>query len=147
MIEIIETPIDEAAVLQSVKSNEAGAQILFSGTTRRTTADKITDTLSYEAYHAMAIKKLEEIRGLAMDRWPIIQCSIVHRIGTVPVGQTSVVVAVSSPHRVDAFESAAWLMDTLKSEVPIWKKEIYADGQQEWVHPDKPVIDKTALGQ
>ena len=139
MVEITTNQIDEATVLQSVKCENAGACILFSGTTRKITGEKITQTLSYQAYEEMAIKQLNQLRGEAMNRWPLTACSIVHRIEEVPVGQTSVVVAVSSPHRIDAFESAAWIMDTLKKDVPIWKKEIYENGQTEWVHPTKSI--------
>ena len=145
MIKIVNHAIDEAAILASVKSDNAGACILFSGTTRRLTGDKVTDTLSYQAYEAMAEKELSKLRDCAMQRWSLVACAIVHRIGEVPVGQTSVVVAVSSPHRVGAFESAAWIMDTLKKDVPIWKKEVYADGRQEWVHPENQI--ESAEGQ
>ncbi len=136
MIKIVTEKIDEAAILDSVKSDDAGACLLFSGTTRRVTGDKVTQTLSYQAYEEMAIKLLNKLRDDAMSRWPLINFSIVHRVGEVPVGQTSVVVAVSSPHRIDAFQAAAWVMDTLKQDVPIWKQEVYQGGKQEWVHPE-----------
>jgi molybdopterin synthase catalytic subunit len=84
----------------------------------------------------MAEKKLFELRDRAMARWPIERCAIVHRVGLVPLGQPSVVLAVSSPHRQDAFAAAQWLIEKLKVEVPIWKKEIWADGTQSWVHPE-----------
>ena len=72
---------------------------------------------------------------MRLRKWPLEKCAIVHRVGDVPIGETSVVVAVSSPHRVDAFEAAAWIMDELKKAVPIWKQEQWADGTQEWIHP------------
>ena len=119
MIKIVTEKIDEAAILDSVKSDDAGACLLFSGTTRRVTGDKVTQTLSYQAYEEMAIKLLNKLRDDAMSRWPLINFSIVHRVGEVPVGQTSVVVAVSSPHRIDAFQAAAWVMDTLKQDLSL----------------------------
>jgi len=135
LIEITSDPIDTAAVLASVQSNNAGASVLFVGTTREMTEGKRTLKLDYQCYQAMAIKKMAEILEEAQTRWNLIACSIVHRIGTVELGEASIAVAVSSPHRVDSFESAQWMVDTLKRDVPIWKQEHWADGSTEWVHP------------
>ena len=135
MIKIVENKIDEAALLQEVKSNNSGAAVLFTGTTRRETAGRITETLHYEAYGDMAMRELERIRTEAMERFDLEKCAVVHRTGEVPLGETSIAVAVSSPHRKHAFESAAWIMDQIKADVPIWKKEVWADGSTEWVHP------------
>ena len=135
LIEITSDPIDTAAVLASVQSNNAGASVLFVGTTREMTEGKRTLKLDYQCYEAMAIKKMTEILEEAQTRWNLIACSIVHRIGTVELGEASIAVAVSSPHRVDSFESAQWMVDTLKRDVPIWKQEHWADGSTEWVHP------------
>jgi len=135
MIEIVTDPIDESVVLNSVKSKDAGACVLFVGTTRRITGDQETVSLTYEAYDEMATKELTRLRQLAAEKWPLTACSIVHRVGKLPPGETSVVVAVSCPHRVDAFESASWIMDTLKKKVPIWKKETWSDGSEAWIHP------------
>ena len=136
MIQLVDSKIDEAAILQSVKSDEAGACVLFSGTTRQFTGDKETTSLRYDGYRDMAIKQLEKLVADAAEKWPLIKSAIVHRLGEVPIGETSVVVAVSSQHRVDAFAAASWLMDTLKKDIPIWKKEHWIDGSQEWIHPD-----------
>ena len=135
MIEIVTSRIYEQAVLNSVKSELAGACVLFVGTTRRMTAGKETMTLQYQAYVEMATNEIHRLRERACTDWPISACSIVHRIGEVPIGETSVAVAVSSPHRVAAFESASWIMDTLKKEVPIWKQEVWTDGKRQWIHP------------
>jgi molybdopterin synthase catalytic subunit len=83
----------------------------------------------------MAEKKLAELEQQARERWPIIQATIVHRIGHLELGEASIAIAVSSPHRQDAFEAGKWLIDTIKEVVPIWKKENWADGTCEWVHP------------
>ncbi len=136
MIKLVDQPIFEAEVLESVKSEQAGACVLFSGTTRRFTNTKETTTLAYDAYREMAVKQLEQLRAEAHQKWPLTKSSIVHRLGEVPIGQTSVVVAVSSPHRVDAFAAATWIMDTIKKEVPIWKQEHWTDGSTEWIHPE-----------
>ncbi|MEM9410116.1 MAG: molybdenum cofactor biosynthesis protein MoaE [Planctomycetota bacterium] len=135
LIQITDRKIDESATLESVKSELAGACVLFVGTTRKLTDGKETTTLRYDSYLEMAEKKLQELRIAARDKWPLCKCAIVHRVGEVPIGETSVAVATSSPHRVDSFEAASWIMDTLKKEIPIWKQEVWADGTEEWVHP------------
>ena len=83
----------------------------------------------------MALKKLAELESEARRRWPIIELALVHRIGDLGPGEVSVVVAVSTPHRHQAFEACRWLIDTLKEVVPIWKREAWADGKEEWIHP------------
>ena len=83
----------------------------------------------------MAFKKLEELESIARDRWEVIEINIAHRLGNLLPGEASVAIAVSSPHRVTAFECGQWLIDTLKQDVPIWKKENWSDGTHEWVHP------------
>ena len=136
MIQIQNEPIDSDAVTKSVHSENAGAIVLFLGTTRRMTDGKETLRLEYDCYKPMAIAELEKLRTASMKQWPLKACAIVHRVGVVENGQASVVVAVSSPHRVEAFEAAQWIMDTLKRTVPIWKKEQWSDGSTEWVHPE-----------
>lgn len=135
MIDIVSDTIDETGVLDSVKRDGHGAAVLFVGTTRRTTADRETERLVYEAYRTMALAELGRIRIDACQLWPTIDCSIVHRVGDVPIGQTSIAVAVGSPHRGAAFEAAQWIMEAVKTRVPIWKKETWTDGKTEWIHP------------
>lgn len=135
MTEITEAPIDHAALVERVRSNRAGAVCLFLGTARELTGDRRTAALDYEAYPVMAHRKLAELEAEARRRWPIIEAAIVHRVGHLELGEVSVAVAVSTPHRQDAFEACRWLMDTIKQVVPIWKKETWADGTEEWVHP------------
>lgn len=141
MIEITNQPIQTDEVLASVQSDQAGASVLFLGTTRQFTGDKETLKLDYECYEPMAIKKMHQLRDQALGKWPVIECSIVHRVGPVALGEASIVVAVSTPHRVASFEAAQWLVDTLKKQVPIWKREYWADGSQDWVHPNEAVIE------
>ncbi|MCO6458343.1 MAG: molybdenum cofactor biosynthesis protein MoaE [Pirellulaceae bacterium] len=135
MIRIVDTPIDSHDVLQSVASPLAGAVVLFLGTTRAVTHGRQTSSLDYECYGEMAAGKLRELADEARRRWPLVGCSLVHRIGHLELGEASVAVAVSSAHRRDAFEAGQWLIDTLKETVPIWKRENWADGTSQWVHP------------
>ena len=135
MIELTEQSIDTAAVVNRVRHPEAGAVVLFLGTTRELTDGRQTVALDYEAYREMAERQLAELEAEARRRWPVIECSITHRLGRVPPTEASVAIAVSTPHRGDAFAAGQWLIDSLKHDVPIWKREQWADGTQEWVHP------------
>jgi molybdopterin synthase catalytic subunit len=135
MTELTPQPIDISALLDRVQSATAGAVVLFLGTTREMTEGRRTDSLDYECYPQMAQRKLAELEAEARRRWPIIECCIVHRLGHLLPGEVSVAVAVSTPHRSDAFEAGRWLIDTIKTEVPIWKRENWSDGTADWVHP------------
>ena len=133
-------PIETSDILERVKSPRAGAVVLFLGTTREWTGDRQTASLDYEAFAAMAEQKLAELEAQARKKWDIVECAIVHRLGSVPLAEASVAVAVSTPHRDDAFQAGKWLIDKLKQVVPIWKKEIWSDGNSEWVHPGMPSV-------
>ena len=135
MIQLNHDPIDSSEVLESVQSPEAGAVVLFLGTTREFTAGRQTESLDYESYGEMAVRKLEELEQQARQRWSLTEVTLVHRLGHLGIGEASVAIAVSAPHRKDAFTAGQWLIDTLKEIVPIWKKENWADGTSEWVHP------------
>ena len=135
MIELTHKPIDTSGVLASVSSTDAGAVVLFLGTTREFTHGRQTASLDYECYPAMAERKLAELEAEARLRWPLTDCSIVHRLGRLELSEASIAIAVSSPHRQAAFEAGKWLIDTIKEVVPIWKRENWADGTSEWVHP------------
>ena len=135
MIELTEETIDTSAIVNRVRHPEAGAVVLFLGTTRELTGGRQTVALDYEAYREMAERQLAELEAEARRRWPVIECSITHRLGRVPPTEASVAIAVSTPHRGDAFAAGQWLIDSLKHDVPIWKREQWADGTQEWVHP------------
>jgi molybdopterin synthase catalytic subunit len=135
MIKITAEPIDYVAVTDLVRSPLAGAVCTFLGTVREFTGDRRTVALAYESYPEMALKKMAELEEEARRRWPVIELALVHRVGNLELGEVSVAVAVSCPHRHESFEACRWLIDTLKQVVPIWKKEIWADGNEEWVHP------------
>jgi molybdopterin synthase catalytic subunit len=135
MQRLTEEPIDFAALTEEVRSSDSGAVVLFLGTVREMTDGRRTTALDYEAFGPMAETKLAEIEAEARRRWRLDRVAIVHRLGRLELGEVSVAVAVSAPHRAEAFEAARFLIDTLKATVPIWKKENWLDGTSEWVHP------------
>ncbi|QAY65084.1 molybdenum cofactor biosynthesis protein [Paenibacillus protaetiae] len=125
-------------VLAKVIVPEHGASIAFVGTTREWTAGKRTLRLSYEAYEPMAVRTMEQIGEEIAERWPGALCAITHRLGEVGIAETSVVIAVSAPHRAACYEASRYAIERLKQIVPIWKKEIWEDGS-EWVgHQNGP---------
>ncbi len=134
-IQLVETPIDQESLRDKVADPDVGAHGWFVGVTRRTTDKRVTNTLTYEAHPPMAIRELEKLAEAAIERFSLCRIVIVHRLGEVPVGDASVVVGCSSGHRPQTFQALAWVMDTLKREVPIWKRETYVDGTTEWLHP------------
>jgi molybdopterin synthase catalytic subunit len=128
-------PIDYHALTEQVRRGECGAVVVFLGTVRDLTGEQVTVALDYEAYPPMAEKKMAEIEAATRQRWPVRAIVMEHRLGRLEVGEISVAVAVSCPHRADAFEACRYAIDRLKELVPIWKKENWADGSTEWVHP------------
>ena len=132
MIEVTHEPLDPEAVTRKVVKDTNGAVVTFLGTTRDNFEGKRVITLEYEAFEEMAVKKLEEIRQGLRAEFQIEDIAIAHRIGRVDIGQISLVVAVASPHRKEAFLACHEAVDRLKATVPIWKKEIYEDGSR-WV--------------
>ncbi|MDX2303575.1 MAG: molybdenum cofactor biosynthesis protein MoaE [Microscillaceae bacterium] len=124
--------LDPQEVIRLAESDKAGAVAVFIGTVRNHSQNKHVVSLEYEAYEAMAIRKMEEISEEARQKWPIEKIAMHHRIGKLSIGEIAVVVAVSTPHRKESFEACEFLIDTLKQVVPIWKKEIYEDGEV-WV--------------
>ena len=137
LIDLTDQPIDVAAVLQAVQADGAGAVNSFIGTIRNQSTGRSVVRLHYEAYDAMALHQLRRVAEQAQDRWPMLQkVAVVHRKGTLAIGDVAVVVAVSTPHRAESFAACQYIIDTLKEVVPIWKKEEYEDGSV-WVaaHP------------
>lgn len=135
MIQLTHDTIDYTSLTEQVRSEQAGAVVLFLGTVREMTDGRKTVALDYEAFPQMAQAKLAELLTEARSRWPIVGAAIAHRLGRLELGDVSVAVAVSTPHREQAFEAGKYLIDRLKEIVPIWKKENWADGTTEWVHP------------
>jgi molybdopterin synthase catalytic subunit len=120
---------------EQVRRSDCGAVVLFLGTVRDLTGERITVALEYEAYTAMAEKKMAEIEAETRQRWPIGAMILEHRLGRLDIGDISVAVAISCPHRAQAFEACRYAIDRLKELAPIWKKENWVDGTSEWVHP------------
>jgi molybdopterin synthase catalytic subunit len=147
MIRLTNDPIDYAALTESVRSPQSGAVVLFLGTVREMTGGRQTIALDYECYPAMAEAKMRELLDEARRRWPIDKAAIEHRLGHLELGEISIALAVSCPHRGQAFEAGKWLIDELKVQVPIWKKENWSDGSTEWVHPGVPPASGTAPPQ
>jgi molybdopterin synthase catalytic subunit len=135
MIRLTHNPIDHHALTEQVRRPDCGAVVTFLGSVRDLTGDKLTLALDYEAYAGMAESKLAQIEADTRQRWPIGDIVLEHRLGHLEVGAISVAVAVSCPHRAQAFEACRHAIDRLKELVPIWKKEHWADGSSEWVHP------------
>jgi molybdopterin synthase catalytic subunit len=142
MIRLTREPIDYHALTEQVRRPDCGGVVLFLGNVRDLTDGKVTTALHYEAYAGMAEKKMAEIEQDTRSRWPVGEIGLVHRLGRLEVGEVSVAVAVSCPHRAEAFAACRHAIDRLKELVPIWKKENWADGTSEWVHPGETAPGK-----
>ncbi len=129
MYEIVPHPIDVTAVVAAAADAGTGATVTFIGTTRDHNDGRRVTQLEYEAYPEMALLEMRKIGEEAQRRWPIAHIAIVHRIGVVPIGAASVVIAVSAGHRHAAFEACHFAIDRLKEVVPIWKKEHFEGGE------------------
>ncbi|TWT79320.1 Molybdopterin synthase catalytic subunit [Planctomycetes bacterium CA13] len=134
LVQLVSKGIDVGQLQSFIADPDVGAHGWFHGVTRRRTGDKITQILSYEAHESMAISELNRLAREATERFELTRLVIVHRLGIVPVGEASVVIGCSSPHRKQVFAALPWLMDHLKQDVPIWKQETFVDGSSEWVH-------------
>ena len=132
MIELTYQTLDPEKTTALVRQDSNGAVVTFLGTTRDSFEGRRVIMLEYEAFEEMAINKLEEIRRELQAEFQIEDIAIAHRIGSVPIGEISLVVAVASPHRLEAFQACHQAVNRLKETVPIWKKEIYEDGSR-WV--------------
>ncbi len=141
------TPLDPARALAAVTMPSAGGNVLFVGTVRAATDGLVTERLEYEAHEPLALAVLNRLRDESIEQFGLEACRIEHRLGPVEPGEASVVVAVSSPHRPAAFAASEWLMDRIKRDVPIWKREHRPDGGGEWVHGDQPpAVPHQAVG-
>jgi len=126
------SPID----MMDVSDATAGGIAIFLGCTRAEThADgRKLIALDYEAYEEMALKQMHDLAVAAREKWPIVKLVMLHRVGRVGLGEPSVLIAVSTPHRGEAFDACRWLIDTLKKDVAVWKKEVWEDDSATWVH-------------
>ena len=135
-VRLLDDPLDPEACRHWAGTEAAGAQTLFVGTVRNASDARAVRHLEFEAYAPMALKELRAIAEEAGRRWPLCRVAVHHRVGRVEVGGIAVVIAVSTPHRAEGFEVCRYVIDTLKETVPIWKKEVFEDGET-WVsaHP------------
>jgi molybdopterin synthase catalytic subunit len=129
---ITPAPIDAQEVIGAVQTAADGAVCVFYGVVREDSRNKKVRYLEYDAYPEMAERKLREILVEAAAKWPEQRAAVVHRIGTLGIGEASVVIAVASPHRAESFEACRYIIDRVKQDVPIWKKEVFTDGEA-WV--------------
>ncbi len=133
--ELTTDPIDITSVARRVVPPECGATVTLDGYVRQFTKGRETLYLEFEAYEPMALKEMQKLVEAAKTEFEISNVGIVHRVGKLEIGETSVVISVAAPHRKAAFAACDWLIKELKRTVPIWKKEVYADGE-EWVEGD-----------
>jgi molybdopterin synthase catalytic subunit len=127
-VELTREPIPADALVSAAKRGEDGAVVVFDGIVRNNSRGRQTLYLDYEAYDEMAAKQMNELAREAIARFGVRHVAIVHRLGRLHVGETSVLIIVASAHRAQAYEASRWLIDTLKKTVPIWKKETFVDG-------------------
>jgi MoaE-MoaD fusion protein len=127
-IRIVRERIDAESVIARLKHPEDGGVVIFDGVVRNQTRGRRTLYLDYDAYEAMALKQMEALAAEALTRFAVRGASIIHRLGRLEIGETSVLIVVAAPHRGPAFEACRWIIDTLKKAVPIWKKEYFEDG-------------------
>jgi MoaE-MoaD fusion protein len=125
---IVRSPIDTEGTLTDLKRGEDGAAVVFEGVVRNQTRGRRTLYLDYEAYEEMALQELENLASQALQKFQIRDLAIIHRLGRLEIGETSVLIVVVSAHRGPAFDACRWIIDTLKRTVPIWKKEYFEDG-------------------
>lgn len=140
--ELVQQPIDAESLVKHVRADLDGAIVTFDGFVRNESHGRQTSYLEYEAYIPMALQKMREIGQLLHGQFAIHRVAIVHRLGRLEIGETSVFIAVSAPHRGPAFDACRLAIDTLKKTVPIWKKEYFADGAV-WADGELPPAPPT----
>ena len=134
MFRVTTEPLNVQQISDLVKRPTDGAVVTFDGIVRNNFAGRPVQCLEYEAYAVMAEKKMAEIGAAVRQKFAIGEIAMVHRIGHLEIGESSIVIAVAAPHRQAAFEACAYAMDRVKAEVPVWKKEFFADGADHWVN-------------
>lgn len=132
MIEIIREELKAEALIKEVACPSSGALALFLGVARQHSQGKKVVSLEYEAYEEMAIKTLAQIAAEIKEKWAVDRVAMSHRVGPINIGETSIIIAVSAPHRKEALQACQYAIDRVKEIVPIWKKELFEDGSR-WV--------------
>ena len=144
VVALTREPIDAGKIVAAAKRGDDGAVVIFDGIVRNHSRGRRTLHLDYEAYEEMAVRQMQELGRKARERFAVRQVTMIHRLGRLEIGETSVLVVVASAHRSAAFEACRWLIDTLKQTVPIWKKETFVDGAV-WA-PGEPFPKDLAMG-
>jgi MoaE-MoaD fusion protein len=139
LIVLVDKTIDADALIRHVRTGADGAIVTFDGCVRNQSHGRRTLYLDYEAYESMALAKMREIAAEAHTKFAIDRAAVAHRLGRLEIGETSVFIAVSAPHRVAAFDACRHIIDTLKRSVPIWKKEYFEDGAV-WADGELPPV-------
>lgn len=139
---IVDRPIDACALLAEVAQDRHGATVLFVGTVRDVNDGAPVTGLDYSSYSGMAERELQAIVVEAAERWDPADVVVEHRIGTLELGETSVVIAVAHPHRAEAYEASRYIIEELKKRLPIWKREHYVDGRSEWVNAEGEHVER-----
>lgn len=139
LFEITDQPLDPAKLVQSVRKDESGAVALFYGVVRNENLGRTVLWLEYDAYPEMAIKKMKEVADEVRAKFPVTNVGVMHRTGRLEIGETSLLVAVSSGHRKEAFEACHYAVDRIKQIVPVWKKEVF-EGGEEWIEGAVPDV-------
>ncbi|MBF6599395.1 MAG: molybdenum cofactor biosynthesis protein MoaE [Dehalococcoidia bacterium] len=139
MFAITREPLDPRPLVDAVRRDESGAVALFYGVVRNENMGRSVRYLEYDAYEAMALKKMREVADEVCAKYPLTGIGVLHRIGRLEIGETSLLVAVSSPHRKEAFEACHEAVDRVKQTVPVWKKEVWDDGSQ-WIEGYVPEV-------
>lgn len=143
LFELVQAPIDVPALRQRVRGAGDGAIVIFDGFVRNESHGRATKYLEYEAYEPMALSKMREIGSQLHQKFAIHRVAIVHRLGRLEIGETSVLISVSAPHRAAGFDACRFAIETLKKTVPIWKKEYFEDGAI-WADGELPPAPPTA---
>ena len=139
MFEITAEPLDPGPLVEAVRRDESGAVALFYGVVRNENLGRNVLWLEYDTYPEMAIKKMREVADEVRAKFPVTGVGVLHRIGRLEIGETSLLVAVSSGHRKEAFEACHYAVDRIKQIVPVWKKEVF-EGGEEWVEGHVPAV-------
>ena len=142
IFEITREPIDKLGLEQKLLTGAAGAVVTFDGVVRDNTKGRRVVSLQYEAYEPMAVKEMRRVGAEIRERWPDVErVGVIHRFGPLEISESSVVIVITSPHRRVAFEACHYAIDRLKQTVPMWKKEIFEDGE-EWVEGQSPEVNQ-----
>jgi molybdopterin synthase catalytic subunit len=140
-VKLTRSPISVDALLARVSASERGGTCVFLGTVRAGGEDGAVTSIEYTAYEAMADAESDRIIAEAAGHWPDARVALVHRLGRVPVGETSIAIAAAAPHRAQAFEACRYVIEQVKARLPVWKREHRADGSSVWVDPAGHVIE------